>query len=182
MIEDLRGYIPLDEPVFLLRAQDCFAADIVEQWATKIINAHGDPMIAASAQAQATRMRNWQVKKMPDLPEAVPEGAAPVAGIEEGVKAIEAAEASADIEDAATAADAISAQPLPSVATTPQRGRGYPEANEPAPEVEPDAEPEPDSADEPDLESVLAGGSNAATSATNPNPSEETSDADPKAD
>ena len=43
-IKDLNGRIPVDEPVFLLRAQDEVAVEVVRFWANKITGNQGpDP-------------------------------------------------------------------------------------------------------------------------------------------
>lgn len=60
--------IPADEPVFLLRAQDKFAAETVRFWAQQVFAAGGNPEMVGIARAHADRMDLWPVKKMPDLP------------------------------------------------------------------------------------------------------------------
>ena len=73
----LRGEGPLakaadDEPVFLLRAQDNLAADLVEKWAiwaaTAIPTIGGKRMLDKVAEAQliANEMRRWPIHKTPD--------------------------------------------------------------------------------------------------------------------
>lgn len=62
------GGIPVDEPVFLLRASDQFAALTVAYWATLVENGGGDPEIVYSARKQANRMRAWPIQKVPDMP------------------------------------------------------------------------------------------------------------------
>jgi hypothetical protein len=71
-IQDPEGKIPADEPVFLLRAQDGYAHFLVEQWARQVLNGSGDPRIAKLAFEQAQRMKDWPVKKTPDLPPRLP--------------------------------------------------------------------------------------------------------------
>ena len=74
-----RGEGPLakahdDEPVFLLRAQDCHAADLVEKWAIWVSAAvpatgsDGRAMHnkAGEARAIADLMRRWPIRKNPD--------------------------------------------------------------------------------------------------------------------
>jgi hypothetical protein len=72
-----RGEGPLakahdDEPVFLLRAQDCHAADLVERWAVWVANSvphAGGKAIAdkaGEAVAIADQMRRWPIRKNPD--------------------------------------------------------------------------------------------------------------------
>ena len=64
--------IPADEPVFLLRAQDPFAAGCVAQYATLLqLNARNDAdhAFARLAQRQADLMATWPRKKeFPDAP------------------------------------------------------------------------------------------------------------------
>jgi hypothetical protein len=72
-----RGEGPLakaadDEPVFLLRGQDCHAAELVEKWAiwasSAIPHSGGKPMQDKIAEAQliADFMRRWPIHKNPD--------------------------------------------------------------------------------------------------------------------
>jgi hypothetical protein len=72
-----RGEGPLakaadDEPVFLLRAQDCHAADLVEKWAiwagSAVPHTGGRAMADKVAEAKmiAGLMRHWPVHKNPD--------------------------------------------------------------------------------------------------------------------
>lgn len=60
--------IPADEPVFLLRGQDCLAAETVEFYADRVERSGGDPKIVAASREQARKMRQWPKHKMPDLP------------------------------------------------------------------------------------------------------------------
>lgn len=53
-----------DEPVFVLRAQDIHAADLVEKWA--IWSAQNAPKKAQEALLVVEAMRAWPVKKAPD--------------------------------------------------------------------------------------------------------------------
>ncbi len=73
----LRGEGPLakahdDEPVFLLRAQDNLAADLVEKWCAQasvaVPSAGGGDMQHKIAEAQliADFMRRWPIHKSPD--------------------------------------------------------------------------------------------------------------------
>lgn len=59
-----------DEPVFILRAQDCFAPDIIENWANCVVSANGGPTDKSrKAKALAHQMRAWQewnTSKVPD--------------------------------------------------------------------------------------------------------------------
>ena len=55
-----------DEPLFVLRAQDCHAADLVEKWAIWA-RASGTPNDKVQeAFAIAEEMRRWPKRKMPD--------------------------------------------------------------------------------------------------------------------
>lgn len=73
----LRGEGPLakaadDEPVFLLRAQDCHAADLVEKWVALVSVAvpssgAGDAAHKVSEAALiADFMRRWPIHRQPD--------------------------------------------------------------------------------------------------------------------
>lgn len=68
-LQDSCSIIPDDEPVFLLRAQDMFAAGCVELWAQLAENAGVDADTVAAVRAHAQAMRNWPVKKLPDTPD-----------------------------------------------------------------------------------------------------------------
>lgn len=71
-IQDPRGLIPQDEPVFLLRAQDVTAPDVVEYWAFKASCAGAQSNIVSAARVHAKEMRECQQKrhvKVPDMPE-----------------------------------------------------------------------------------------------------------------
>lgn len=65
-IQDPAGKIPDDEPVFLLRGQDALACLAVEFYAD-LCAKHGEPEVAAKARELANKMREWPVKKFPDL-------------------------------------------------------------------------------------------------------------------
>ena len=70
-IQDPEGKIPQDEPVFLIRAQDITAPDVVRYWAQKALAANADGKIVATAMVQAERMQRWQEEhgsKVPDMP------------------------------------------------------------------------------------------------------------------
>ena len=55
-----------DEPVFILRAQDALAADIVDRWAEWAL-AVGCPLAKVQeARSLAQAMREWPVHKNPD--------------------------------------------------------------------------------------------------------------------
>jgi len=71
LIQDGRskGAIPKDEPVFLLRAKDQTAADIVRQWIhAQTFNPNADSKMILMAERHATLMEQWPEKKWADLP------------------------------------------------------------------------------------------------------------------
>lgn len=73
-IIDVQNRIPRDEPVFLLRATDEFAPELVTLWAERLVARGGDPRMARMAFDQANAMRAWQRahgSKVPDLPDHV---------------------------------------------------------------------------------------------------------------
>lgn len=61
----MTGKIPADEPVFLLRGQDCLALLTLNTWiqGAKIINAQN----VRFAEAQFERIARWPKKKAPDV-------------------------------------------------------------------------------------------------------------------
>ena len=65
-IQDPAGLIPVDEPVFLLRAQDKIAWHIVKiyGWCAELAGLHD---IARVTKDWSNVMRDWPVKKNPDL-------------------------------------------------------------------------------------------------------------------
>ena len=66
-IQDPDNKIPEDEPVFLLRAQDQVAAEVVRIWIVLHLARGGDETIAVLAQRQAELMENWPKHKSADL-------------------------------------------------------------------------------------------------------------------
>lgn len=62
--------IPKDEPIFLLRGQDKYAARAVRFWADLVdMDTNGStPAIAKTARAHADKMAAWEPRKTPDLP------------------------------------------------------------------------------------------------------------------
>jgi hypothetical protein len=58
--------IPPDEPVFVLRAQDCLASECVERWAlrARAMSVHTDKV--GEAFAVAEEMLQWPHRKIPD--------------------------------------------------------------------------------------------------------------------
>ena len=65
-IQDPSNLIPLDEPVFLIRAQDKNSGNTVRAWADLNDQNEGDPELSRLAREQARRMDEWPVKKTPD--------------------------------------------------------------------------------------------------------------------
>lgn|SRR5574343_192865 len=62
--------IPLNEPVFILRAQDECAPVVVAQWAAQVLQAGASEQICKKAMDWAhNEMLSWPVKQLPDLPE-----------------------------------------------------------------------------------------------------------------
>lgn len=61
-----------DEPVFVLRAQDCHAADLVDQWvtwvriATPAVGSENTVHKSNEARLIAELMRRWPIRKNPD--------------------------------------------------------------------------------------------------------------------
>lgn len=66
-IQDPANLIPEDEPVFLLRGQDRYAAEAVRAWADNVEAGGGDPEIVRLAREQADSMDAWVKHKDPDL-------------------------------------------------------------------------------------------------------------------
>lgn len=63
--------IPANEPVFLLRAKDMVAPEVVIFWAGSAMEAQADRDITVAAIQQANKMREWQKeygKQIPDMP------------------------------------------------------------------------------------------------------------------
>jgi hypothetical protein len=68
-IQDPEGLIPVDEPVFLLRGQDRFAAETVRYYAYLVQHSRDPDMkIVFAAQRQAEVMDAWSTHKAPDMP------------------------------------------------------------------------------------------------------------------
>lgn len=60
------GRAASDEPVFVLRAQDCLSAEIVEKWALRARAMGVNTDKVSEAFDCAERMRDWHTKKVPD--------------------------------------------------------------------------------------------------------------------
>jgi len=68
-IQDPRGKIPHDEPVFLLRGQDRNAARAVRFYAGLVAaDPQGDPRVVVAALRHADAMDAWRLHKAPDIP------------------------------------------------------------------------------------------------------------------
>lgn len=70
-IQDPEGRIPVDEPVFLLRAKDISAAGAVRCWASLAKGAGAADDIVNLALVQADKMEAWAVHQVPDMPAPV---------------------------------------------------------------------------------------------------------------
>jgi hypothetical protein len=66
-IQDPANLIPHDEPVFLLRAQDRYAANILRWYADTVEFNGGDPALVALTRQHADLMTAWPMHKEPDL-------------------------------------------------------------------------------------------------------------------
>lgn len=66
-IQDPAGKIPIDEPVFLVRAQDMVGSSVVREWARANDRIGGDPELSRLAYAHADLMDAWPTKKRADL-------------------------------------------------------------------------------------------------------------------
>jgi hypothetical protein len=68
-IQDPAGIIPADEPVFLLRGQDKFAAETLRYYAHLVKHQRSPDMkIVFATLKQADAMDAWPTHKAPDLP------------------------------------------------------------------------------------------------------------------
>lgn len=67
-IQDPAGLIPEDEPVFLLRGQDRYAASMLELYAVAVELNQGNSEIVRLTRQHAKRMKAWPKHKEPDLP------------------------------------------------------------------------------------------------------------------
>lgn len=61
------GSMSPNEPLFVLRAQDCIAADLVYAWATKARNLGSPPEKCDEAISLADAMSAWPVRKVPGV-------------------------------------------------------------------------------------------------------------------
>ena len=60
-------FIPIDEPVFLIRGQDAVSGDAVRAWADLAERSGADADILGLAREHASLMDAWPKKKTPDL-------------------------------------------------------------------------------------------------------------------
>ena len=65
-IEYLTNKIPDDEPVFVFRAQDALADDVIETWSIRAGSAGCNHDKVLAARACVDEMRRWPVRKNPD--------------------------------------------------------------------------------------------------------------------
>lgn len=72
-IQDNTGKIREDEPVFLLRAKDSIAPDVVRWWSHLLEHLGGDPETIAAARHHANLMAQWQRDNNWKLPDTPPE-------------------------------------------------------------------------------------------------------------
>ena len=63
------GDMPEYEPLFVLRAQDLLAADVVLIWASLAASRGTPPEKIDEARQLAFRMKQWSVKQVPGRPE-----------------------------------------------------------------------------------------------------------------
>lgn len=69
-IQDPENKIPENEPVFLLRAKDKLAPELLLRWASKLRLEGGQPEMAEMVTNHAQKMLDWQKEhgcKLPDL-------------------------------------------------------------------------------------------------------------------
>jgi hypothetical protein len=67
----LRGEGPLgkasdDEPVFILRAQDCLAYEVIERWVIRASVLGVNKTKQNEARVAAEEMLQWPIRKVPD--------------------------------------------------------------------------------------------------------------------
>ena len=70
-IQDPENIIPEHEPVFLLRGKDAAAPAAIEAWCKAAKKLGAADNIIEAAQAQADKMRVWQIEQecqIPDMP------------------------------------------------------------------------------------------------------------------
>jgi len=62
------GFIPFNEPVFLIRGQDKVGAEVVRFWAKRAKEEGADPALIRKVLRHATKMEKWPKKKVADCP------------------------------------------------------------------------------------------------------------------
>jgi hypothetical protein len=70
-VQDSAGLIPADEPVILIRAQDCCALPAIDAWIDAAVEEHVDGALIGAVQLHRTLIDSWQVVhgvKKPDAP------------------------------------------------------------------------------------------------------------------
>lgn len=67
-IQDGENKIPADEPVFLIRGQDRYAARTVRHYADLLESAGAPPEQVEAVRRHALTITNWRPKKLPDNP------------------------------------------------------------------------------------------------------------------
>lgn len=65
--QDPEGKIPINEPVFLLRAQDAVAVEVVRFCTKCHRNAGGSEEMAEMAEKHADSMSEWPINEVADL-------------------------------------------------------------------------------------------------------------------
>lgn len=71
-IQDSNYKIPMDEPVFLIRAQDSVGFLAVRKYAALLQGAGADKAMVESVMAHALLMEAWPKKKLADIPPGTP--------------------------------------------------------------------------------------------------------------
>lgn len=64
--------VPVNEPVFILRASDPHAAELVTRWAELTLASSGDPVLARVGFDQAHAMRMWRRRQASQEPPGAP--------------------------------------------------------------------------------------------------------------
>lgn len=64
--EGCLGKAASDEPIFILRAQDAIAPELVRAWANRAEGLHCPPEKVAEARELADKMAAWPNRKAPD--------------------------------------------------------------------------------------------------------------------
>jgi hypothetical protein len=80
LLQDPRGKIPRDEPVYLLRGQDQKAQACLKLWCDLAVKDGSDPALIEATRQQILRMDNWQLKfakKKSDMPKVAEPGTTP---------------------------------------------------------------------------------------------------------